>query len=415
MMMFPQRMQGKKTKMRLQKRGMQQYKKCLKYIKTQHPNMSRDELHDVLNSIYEEKYSGSNKIALYYRTLISSPDSSQAKGLKVYYKLLQFWKASDQGRTPRLVSEQNEEFNEKIKNRQGKPMQLFTLLPVKSSFTMSNILIDKKALMDLILGDKGRNIGEAHAGLYKTVRKLVAEDYMSVLQPFFDIEWFETRTKKHVHFITDGIPVTVLLGEECEPKPKACKTKRKQREEDDEPTVSSASYDIRVGLDPGLRYLFVAKNNTNEEDKTALAKMSSKGYYHESKFNWNISKQKKCYARCSWWKEVMNGDISSEAWGRTYKKYSWWKEEMVNGGVTPKTHVMSELKKYAVYALSYLDKALELHFKNPFRKWRFKKHIYKQKTFVKNLQRITTKKSELDKKQVIVGFGNWGNPRDSII
>jgi hypothetical protein len=42
--------------------------------------------------------------------------------------------------------------------------------------------------------------------------------------------------------------------------------------------------------------------------------------------------------------------------------------------------------------------------------------IYLQtKDFCENLQRITTKKSELDKKQVIVSFGNWGNPRDSII
>jgi hypothetical protein len=213
--------QGKKTKMRPQKKGMRQYKKCLKYIETQHPNMSKDELYDVLKSIYEEKYSGSNKNVLYYQTLIRSPDSSQAKVLKVYYELLMFWKALDQGRTPRLVPEQNEEFDEKIKDRQGTPlenkgMRLFTLLPVKSSFTMSNILIDRKAIMDLILGDKGRNIGEAHAGLYKTVRKLVAEDYMSVLQPFFDIERFETRTKKYVHFITDGVSVSVLLGEECD-------------------------------------------------------------------------------------------------------------------------------------------------------------------------------------------------------
>jgi hypothetical protein len=183
--------------MRPQKKGMQQYKKCLKYIKTQHPNMLRDELYDVLKSIHEEKYSGSNKIVLYYRMLIRSPDSSQAKLLKVYYKLLMFWKALDQGRTPRLVPEQNEESNAKRKNRQGTPpehkgMRLFTLLPVKSSFTMSNILIDRKAIMDLILGDKGRDIGEAHAGLYKTVKKLVAEDYISVLKPFFDIEWFET-------------------------------------------------------------------------------------------------------------------------------------------------------------------------------------------------------------------------------
>jgi hypothetical protein len=102
-------------------------------------------------------------------------------------KLLMFWKASDQGRTARLVSEQNEEFNEKIKDRQGTPlenkgMRLFTLLPMKSLFTMSNTLIDRRAIMDLILGDKGRNIGEAHAVLYKTVRKLVTEDYMSVLK-----------------------------------------------------------------------------------------------------------------------------------------------------------------------------------------------------------------------------------------
>jgi hypothetical protein len=109
------------------------------------------------------------------------------------------------------------------------------------------------------------------------------------LKPFFDIEWFETRTKKYVHFITDGVSVSVVLGEECKLKPKVHKSKRKRGEEDNEPTVLSASYDVRVGLDPGLRYLFVAKNNMNAENKTISAKMSSKEYYHESKFNWNIS------------------------------------------------------------------------------------------------------------------------------
>jgi hypothetical protein len=111
---------------------------------------------------------------------------------------------------------------------QNKGMRLFTLLPVKSSFTMSNILIDKSAVQDLILGDKERKNGEAHAELYKTVRKLFKEDPMSVLNPFFNIERFETRTKKFVHFCTDGVSVSVLLGEESEPKPRACKPKRKR-------------------------------------------------------------------------------------------------------------------------------------------------------------------------------------------
>jgi hypothetical protein len=126
MMMFPQRMQGKKANMHPWKKGMGLYKKCLKYIETQQPNLSRDKLHDVLKSMYEENYSGSDRIVLYYQKLIRSPDFSQEAGvremhagkvLKVYYKLLKFWKASDQGRTPRLIPEQNEESNEKVKKQ----------------------------------------------------------------------------------------------------------------------------------------------------------------------------------------------------------------------------------------------------------------------------------------------------------
>jgi hypothetical protein len=92
--------------------------------------------------------------------------------------------------------------------------------------------------------------------------------------------------------------------------------------------------------------LFIAKNNTNVEDKKLSAKMSSKEYSHESKFNWNEIKQKKCYARCPWWKEMIDRNITSEAWKKTDKKCSWWKKVM-----SPKTHVLGELKKYADYAL----------------------------------------------------------------
>jgi len=51
------------------------------------------------------------------------------------------------------------------------------------------------------------------------------------------------------------------LGEECKPKPRAHKPKRKRGDEDDVHTLSSASYEVRVGLDPGwCYYLFIAKN-----------------------------------------------------------------------------------------------------------------------------------------------------------
>jgi LAS superfamily LD-carboxypeptidase LdcB len=62
-----------------------------------------------------------------------------------------------------------------------------------------------------------------------------------------------------------------------------------------------------------------------------------------------------------------------------------------NGEGGNDSYVVFELKKDAVFALSYLNKALELNFKNLFRKSSFKSYIYKEKTFEKILQRITEK------------------------
>ncbi len=67
----------------------------------------------------------------------------------------------------------------------------------------------------------------------------------------------------------------MLLGEECITIPKWQSTKRKQGC-DDEPVVSSTNYDITVGLDPGLRYIFVMKSNENIDSKKKLVKMSSR-------------------------------------------------------------------------------------------------------------------------------------------
>jgi hypothetical protein len=70
------------------------------------------------------------------------------------------------------------------------------------------------------------------------------------------------------------------LGEDSEPKSRARKSKRKRGDEDGLPALSSLSYETSVELDPGLLYLFIAKNNSNAEDKKLSAKMSSKEYYH---------------------------------------------------------------------------------------------------------------------------------------
>ncbi len=291
---FHQRKGQKKKKKHSQKRGLRLYKRCFNKIEKEHPQLSKEEVHNVMEGIYDKVYSGNDSIVIQYRDLVKNHVTTQgtgimdthlAKVLKVYQKHLSYWKEKDQRRWLKQTAEkttEKKESDEKVGTKtpktvpENKGMQLFTLLPMKSSYTMSNILIDKKAVQDLIIIDKGRNIGEAHAGLYKTVRTLIKEDPMSVIKLFFDIERFETRTKKFVHFRTDGVSVSVVLGEESEPKPRAWKPKRKREEEDELPALSSQSYETRVGLDPGLRYLFVAKNNSNAKDKKLSAKMSSK-------------------------------------------------------------------------------------------------------------------------------------------
>jgi hypothetical protein len=78
---------------------------------------------------------------------------------------------------------------------------------VKSSFTILNILVDKRVVQNFIMGDNRNYLGEAQAGLHKTVRKRIKEDSMSIVKPFFEIEWFKTRWKKLVHFKTDRVSV----------------------------------------------------------------------------------------------------------------------------------------------------------------------------------------------------------------
>jgi hypothetical protein len=107
----------------------------------------------------------------------------------MYQKLLRYWKESDKRRRLKYIAEKKEYVEIKtLKNiPENKKMQLFTLLPVKT-FALSNILIDKTAVQDLILGDKGSNIGEAHAGLCNIVRTLLKEDPMTTVKPFFGMK-----------------------------------------------------------------------------------------------------------------------------------------------------------------------------------------------------------------------------------
>jgi hypothetical protein len=67
--------------MHSQKRVMRLYKQYFNCIKKQHPKLSKDEVHDVMEGIYNEVFSGGNSIVLHYQDLVKNQVSTQGAGV----------------------------------------------------------------------------------------------------------------------------------------------------------------------------------------------------------------------------------------------------------------------------------------------------------------------------------------------
>jgi hypothetical protein len=98
--------------------------------------------------------------------------------------------------------------------------------------------------------------------------------------------------------------------------------------------------------------------------------MSSKQYYHDSKFNWKTEKQQSCHKNHQQWKDYVSNMPAS------------------------KTNDINELQNFLCHALNGLDMALQPHVINPFQKWKLKTYIFKQKPpSTKKLQMIMMKRT----------------------
>jgi hypothetical protein len=115
-----------------------------------------------MKGIYEKNYSGSIQVVLQFCSLLGNQSTTEmviaidaTKVLNVYWDILTY--------------------------SMGKELQLFMSFPVKHSFTMSNILIDKTAIQDLILDDKGGEMRAKYEELYTVVQQLVNKDPKSTI------------------------------------------------------------------------------------------------------------------------------------------------------------------------------------------------------------------------------------------
>ena len=241
--------------------------------------------------------------------------------------------------------------------------RLFSLIPNKNGFTMNYINIDKTGLKDLLVSIKIPNFK----------RDNFDKNTKTYWNTFFHIQKFETINKKFHSFLTDGLSVSIILEKENIIKPK--------------PQELVYNDEELIALDPGLRMLFVGCNNKND----AIINCSGKSYYHDAGINRINNKQRRHYNKDE---EVLS---------------------YIRNMPIGKTNDINEFCKHLSYCLNKLDKVLEFHYTNPFRKWKFTKYILEKKK-INELCKLISKKSDItEPSKVVVGFGDWSNPHDSII
>jgi hypothetical protein len=238
------------------------YRRFTHYIKHKHPEMSKKEIYEVTKGLFNKNSTMTHPILHHYRAILNNVpinevavEKNPTSILKIYNEILTYNKANE--------------------------LRLFSLLPTKQSFHMSYITLDTNGLRDLLLEENLLPVSKAD------IRHLVKENIALVRSKFFNIQCYETEKKKFHSFKTDGVSAAILLEVEGETK----KRLPKKRKRDPEPSVVLSNYDVAVGVDPGLRYLFVAKNDGNIEGKKGSVRMSSKQYYNDCKFNWKACKQ----------------------------------------------------------------------------------------------------------------------------
>ena len=361
------------------------YNRLRKFIRTKY-DLTGEQAYKLIKEIYsDEKYSGRNIIIQKWKDKLNNtpPTAFNVKKnpsfiLYAYNDILNYFN----------------EHNSEIKNKE---IRVFSLLPNKNSFTMSNITIDKSVLKDIIMSFEENNIidDEVISSIYNQKsndrKKATIDDPKLHWKQLFQIK----NIKEFSGMIkTDGNSVSILYEKE---RTKIIKKKKNLKgvssSEDKDYDVSNINlndFDSISAYDPGFRNMCVG-TNSYEKKENDIIECSSNNYYHDCKVNISNQKKKIIYKRNTFVTDFF--------------------KEMPS----KKTNNMNFYIEYIIYSLTGLTKCLKFHLEKPFRKLKFTSYIYKQKTINELCKKITGKNHINDKKRVLVGFGNWSSQKDSII
>lgn len=323
------------------------------------------------------------QIAQSLKTIMNLPSALQSKKhavltLPLYLHILKrfeaLWAANDNSITDNNASSST---SDKANRKAKKLPKRFSILPLKSNFTISHVPISSMMLFSILkkrLGIKGIEGDGRHSD---------AREYWS---KYFNINAIETQNRLFGNrIVTDGYAVSVLL------KRSACTCCSKNTQDCCELKNRLLAGDIVgfKGVDPGITDVVnVASHSslesllksqdpktlerTNNKDEKVLS-YSSALYYEKSKVNTSR---------------------------RTTSKWNEETKHVTENSPISDTGSLDQFKEYVKYILAHETELLTHRVK--YRAPRFLRHTYKDKTIDEICDLIAPRNTN-----VIVGFGDW--------
>ena len=394
------------------------YKRFSKYLQLQHPDTDWKTIYKIVNLIllsknkYDESTDNEIKqhpLVIHYREKFLNRTLDELLKFDVWIILKQLREILIYNET-RLTNELDTNLEYKLRTRNAR---LFSMLPLKQLSNLSYMILTRQPLYYLLkssLGNDFTTILNNNDKPLSNVNYFTETTYKQVCNQLFNTKYFETQMKEFHYFMTDGKTVSIVLKKRSF-KPRKRKTKLEIENDKKEPQQKKVIKKLKsvknekqnkklnkenlelIGIDPGLRMVFVGCRNTIDQttNKNHITKLSSKQYYKDIKSTRMSIKLKKLIERNN-----LSNLFSSTAPSR-------------------RTSKIDQLSLCIRTITEKLNKLIRTLMESKVREWKFDKYRLQQKKIVEICKMLSGKARHDEERNVIIGWGNWSNPNNSII
>jgi len=305
--------------------------------------------------------------------------------LPLYYHILQEANAEVQNRTTTAYK------------KTQKRIDIFTLLPRKTQFTVSHIPISSRTFALILRALSLSN--------NCNVRTLDHRATRALWERFTNLKLVETKTRKFGNCImTDGYSVSVLMNVTTNLTKSTISLNGCPSLEEMRVGIETGRYSRIVGVDPGFVDVITGcavplkEDYTIDWDRQNKIGYSSKQYYHRAKFNYSMYRIKK-------YNEATRDLIESLS-----------DKGGMDGGALSSTDIIKMenwIRKYLVVLPTLLN---DRQSRVRYRRHRFLRYVNRQKTIQEICDKIAPRTRKNTRQgHTLVGFGNWSGGHTSCI